>query len=212
MYNENSIQQLAYDILRKYVLTVNQIYRYQICEIEFYVRNDNHNDQYVHCSIEQLNKYRFYFHKYKNGTFKSGTWKGLDICFGSTDDNGNKTYFGVLIRSIMNIDTHEFIEGPCKVVNKILENLNCNNTQDFFNKYNSLDNSPFDKYHISDNNIYNKKGIIRISIENDNNQLIYKSTRIGLSDLYPEFKLKLYRFCTLKNQIKKERKNFIAYV
>lgn len=47
----------------------------------------------------------------------------MDICFGNKDGVSSigKQYLGYLVRSVVISDTNELIEGPCKVVNKILE-------------------------------------------------------------------------------------------
>lgn len=61
----------------------------------------------------------FYFHKFANGSIKNGTFKGLDIVLGH--DN---IYFGILIRSIYEISTNKFIEGPCNCVNELTRHAN----------------------------------------------------------------------------------------
>src|SRR5690242_4786735 len=75
------IQKLAKSILMKYVLVVNDK-EYRIAEIEFYVNNTNHNDSYTHGDKNQKTYGKWYFHRYKNGTYKSGTYKGLDLTLG----------------------------------------------------------------------------------------------------------------------------------
>ena len=37
---------------------------------------------------------KLYFHKFKNGSYKEGTFKGMDISLGNSDKN---IYFGILI-------------------------------------------------------------------------------------------------------------------
>ena len=189
------------EILNEYVLCAKDK-KYRICEIEFYMKNAEHNDEYVHCAKEQKNKFGFYFHKYHNGTFKSGTWKGMDLCFG--DEN---TFYGVLIRSMLDIETNEFIEGPCKCANTVLNNFNCSSTNELYEQMKDNENSPF-KF-TQNNDFFNKKSELHIEKTNDMPlKEIYWATRIGLSDKYPEFKNKLYRYCTHKEKIKKEKKNF----
>ena len=98
---------------------------FRLTEIEFYLYSVTHPDPYTHRAEEQKYKNRFYFHKFSNGTFKSGTWKGLDICLGNGD-----SYFGALIRSITDIGTGRTIEGPCLTVNRILDHFGSGNVRD----------------------------------------------------------------------------------
>ena len=106
---------------------------YRICEIEFYLfNNKTHKDNYVHCSLDQLKWQKFYFHQFKNGSYKSGTYKGMDMTFGVLE---REIYFGVLIRSIMDMETGEFIEGPCRSVNKILEIYQSHDVKEFLGKF-----------------------------------------------------------------------------
>lgn len=90
---------------------------FRICEIEFYLKNDEHNDVYTHADEDQKSVGKWYFHK-RGGAYKGGTFKGLDLTF------GKDSYGGVLIRSIQNNQTNKIIEGPCRVVNQILSLTN----------------------------------------------------------------------------------------
>jgi hypothetical protein len=213
MFNKNispdQFLNLADQILNKTILKANNT-QFRICEIEMYLRNDSHPDEYVHKNIDQLAWEKFYFHKFSNGTFKAGTFKGLDICLGDTETN---TYFGILIRSIQNINTGEFTEGSCNCVNKILEQFNVSNVkelfQNFFPNTNQID--------ISNELLglveLGELGEIDTSLEPTNhyvtNDKIFMSPRIGLSDKYPEYKTKLYRYAIKINNIKKQKKSFV---
>ena len=176
-------------ILNKIILVANDT-KYRICEIEMYLQNEDHKDLYVHCNPEQKNYGTFYFHKYQNGTYKSGTWKGLDIVFG----NKNK-YFGILIRSIMNLDTEEFIEGPCRCVNTILQEFGFKTVADFF-----VNNKP--QITLDDSDLHLKSCVME-------HKDIYSGTRIGLSNKYPEYKDRMYRYVIYQNKIKKGKKSLI---
>ena len=75
---------------------------------------------------------KWYFHK-QGGTYKSGTYMGLDLAFGK----GNQAAGGISLRSLIPADVinckvfekpahyndlkKDFIEGPCNCVRKILE-------------------------------------------------------------------------------------------
>ena len=58
----------------------------------------------------------WYFHK-KGGTYKSGSFKGMDLACGDKESN---VFAGLLLRAIID-SSEKLIEGPCLVVDKILE-------------------------------------------------------------------------------------------
>src|SRR5271155_2214746 len=92
------------DLLLNKTLLSTKDNTYRICEIEFYLYDDEHKDEYTHKNDDQSKYGKFYFHKYKNGTYKSGTYKGMDITLGQED-----TYCGILIRSVYNIENKKMI-------------------------------------------------------------------------------------------------------
>lgn len=193
--DDNIFFEIADIILNKTVLLVNNN-KFRISEIEFYLKNENHNDQYTHCDVDQLKYGSWYFHKYKNGTYKSGTYKGVDLTLGN-----QKSYCGILIRSIYDIDNNLLIEGPCNCVNAILKIYNMSSVIEFINLMQCLS--------VVDNNA----GFIlkNYSYTNDNNietkENIYSGPRIGLSEKYIDFKSKPYRFLIFYDKIKKGKKN-----
>lgn len=192
--NSSNFEEIAKTILLQSILCVKDD-EYDICEIEFYYRGKEHDDTYTHGMPDQKTKGKFYFHKYKTGTYKSGTYKGCDITLAPD----KKTYFGALIRSICDRKTKEFIEGPCRVVNKILEHFDVTTVKDFIGDK----DVPLD--------IYDKENELYISHDFKKPKKlpsIYAGSRIGLSDKYPDFQYKDYRFVPsnyVKN-IKKQRK------
>lgn len=175
-------------LLNKSVLCVGER-KFRICEIEMYYRDKDHDDQYVHGDNDQLDFGIFYFHKYKNGSYKSGTYKGMDITLGN-----NGTYFGILIRSIMDVKTHELIEGPCKSVNAMLAEFKCHDVKEFMsNKPKKL-------------SIFDKKYGLYIEQTNDlKSEEIMCGPRVGLSAKYPDFLNKDYRYAIFSNKIKKQK-------
>lgn len=189
--NFNKFNEIADILLNKVNLNIKGE-KYRICEIEFYYHGDGHKDEYTHKDKDQLTFKKFYFHKYKTGSYKSGTYKGMDITLGN-----NTTYFGILIRSICNIQTNEFIEGPCRTVNKILELFGVSDVSQFMiNKNNilSIDDASNELF-IELNNTLQKEDI-------------YQGPRIGLSDKYPAFRNLDYRYAVKIKNIKKERSKF----
>jgi hypothetical protein len=118
----------------------------------------------------------------------------MDIVLGEK----NK-YFGILIRSIMDLNTGEFIEGPCKCVNKILEQFGAKNLNELFESR----KNKTELISLNDNDLaLVKKNILPA-------KKVYVGRRIGLSDKYPEYKNKMYRFVIYENKIKKEKKTLV---
>eukprot|EP01059_Diplonema_ambulator_P035251 TRINITY_DN8223_c0_g1_i3.p1 TRINITY_DN8223_c0_g1~~TRINITY_DN8223_c0_g1_i3.p1 ORF type:complete len:254 (+),score=45.70 TRINITY_DN8223_c0_g1_i3:38-799(+) len=91
---------------------------WRLAELEAYVYHDTHPDAYTHRNDDQLELCSWYFHRQGNGSYKGGTYKGMDLTFGCRE---NKLYGGFLVRSIQEVRTNAVVEGPCLVVNKILE-------------------------------------------------------------------------------------------
>lgn len=190
--NDEYFLQIADILLNHCCLTVNKT-KYRLMEIEFYLKCEAHPDPYTHCDPDQLLMHTFYFHKFKTGTYKAGTFKGMDITFG--DHNAN-AYFGILIRTIENITTGEVIEGPCNVVNRILT------------EYEEPDLISFTNGQIL--NIFeNDKNFILGISKNLNKREIFYGPRIGLSSKFMEYHKKLYRFVSNKDKIKKKKTTLV---
>jgi hypothetical protein len=173
-------------------LTVNKN-KYRLIEIEFYLKCNSHYDPYTHGDPDQLLQHTFYFHKFKTGTYKSGTFKGLDLTFG---DSENNAYFGILIRSIQSIKTGNITEGPCNVVNKILDDYKLKNITDLTKGKNL-------------NIFQNKMDFILVPSDNLSKKNIFYGPRIGLSNKHPEYQNKNYRFVADKCNIKKKKTTLV---
>ena len=88
---------------------------HRFCEIEFYFNHKIfHPDVFAHGDPIQKLFGRWYFHR-NGGAYKSGSFKGLDLTFGSAEAPG-----GVLIRSIED-ESGQIIDGPCMCVDHILD-------------------------------------------------------------------------------------------
>jgi hypothetical protein len=196
-----NFKELADHLLNSVVLIVQPSCKgpkaeFRLTEIEFYLFSETHPDPYTHRSLEQQTENRFYFHKFGNGTFKAGTWKGLDLCF------GRDSFLGVLIRSLTEIQTDTIIEGPCLSVNRILNHFDCQNVSDFVSQV--LDgNLDFDIYDES-------KPIHLRKVTHLPREVLFSGPRIGLSNKFPDFKDLPYRFCINRDRIKKKRKTLQA--
>ena len=167
---------------------------YRICEIEFYLFDKFHPDSYTHRDKEQLNYGTFYFHRMNGKGFKAGTYKCFDLAFG--DETENK-YFGVLVRSIMNISTGQFYEGPCRSLTALLAEYGCTEVKEFVGARKAID-------------LFANDQELCISFENSQKiEEIWSGPRIGLSDKYPDFKSKNYRYLIFEKKIKKSKKNLV---
>ena len=191
--DQNLLDKMAESILNKHQLLIpdtdGELHEYRICEIEFYVKNENHKDEYTHQDELQKTYGKWYFHRTKSGNYKGGTYKGVDLTFGNED-----TYFGVLIRSICSTDGGEFIEGPCRCVNTILELNDCKNVGDYMeDRVNPPSARSTSNFHIK-----RCTGLEKYDI--------YSGPRIGLSNKYPEFKDRSYRYVIMYDKLKKDKK------
>lgn len=87
---------------------------HRFVEIEFYYRNKElHDDPSVHCDPLQKSCGNWYFHRF-GGTYREGSFKGVDITFGEEDCFG-----GVLIRGIEK-PNGEVVDGPSLCVDYLL--------------------------------------------------------------------------------------------
>lgn len=184
---------LSNNILNNFKLNIDEKI-YSIQEIEYYYYCDEHKDSYTHKTKDQMQNCKWYFHKYHNGTYKSGTYKGMDMTFGNEKD----MYGGILIRSICNDETKEFITGSCNVVNHILKLKGLSETIELVNTMEDL-------------SLLNKNNTVHLT-RNDiaETGIIYTGPRVGLSTKYPEYLFKQYRFLKQPNKIPKYRNTIIS--
>lgn len=171
------INQFANYILNRTEIVCNGN-KLRICEIEIYLKSKDHPDPYVHDSPDQHTYGNWYFHKNGSGTYRGGTYKGLDITFGSQE-----TAFGILIRSIYH-PTCGLIEGPCRTVNKLLELLEEKSIIDFTKG--KLISINHDKLKL-------------VELPTSDIQPILRGPRIGLSNKSPEYQNREYRFVNSKS-------------
>lgn len=112
--DENRIRDLFFyiaELLLNYgYISINNN-RFIIREVEFYFSNKtSHIDQNIHGNGGQEKLYNWYFHS---------NLTGLDITIGNNGNIG-----GILIRSLFDNKNNKLIEGPHKVLQFILANIN----------------------------------------------------------------------------------------
>ena len=190
--NASYFPSIADMLINQFYLSINGE-KFRLIEIEFYLNCQGHRDTYTHGDQDQLLMNTFYFHKFKTGTYKAGTFKGMDLTFGDADENA---YFGILIRAVEDMATGNIIEGPCKCVDKILSLYNCDSIMTF-TKGKSL-------------NIFNNKHnfVLKKSDTLPKYEIFY-GPRIGLSATYPNYHLRPYRFVGGKDKIKKKKTSLV---
>lgn len=198
--NKNEMNELAKYILFNSRLMANNI-PYRFLEIELYIYTDTHKDIFTHRHSKQKNMLKWYFHQMseKEGSYKGGTFKGLDIACGF-----NGGYGGILIRSIMNENDNTVIEGPCNVVNALLKQVTIDSVSDLVGKMNGnlscLDND-----------------YIKLENKTYAEHQIYKAPRIGLTlkgsnkEEKENYINSHYRYILLNDKVKKEKKKFVLF-
>lgn len=104
---DNDFNRIAFDLMNNWMFKIeSKLYR--ICEIEFYLKSESHNDTYTHGHKLQKEKERWYFHS-----------SGIDITFGE-----NGFYGGILIRAIYDIKENQYTYGPLNCVTELFSNIN----------------------------------------------------------------------------------------
>lgn len=161
---------------------------YEFLDIEFYFYNEKiHPDPYSH-SFQYASSVRkkesvtgsWYFHRFTGMEKYTHTRRGLDITYG---DGEKQRYGGILIRSIKNLQDGRVISGPSRVVAEIILSAN-----DPLN----LERIAFD---MNAGVAFDPKELLHISpLENPRTVHVCSSERFGLSDKYPEYRGKKYRF------------------
>jgi hypothetical protein len=180
---------LAECILNKKILRLlGPKKQFRITEIEFYYCDETHKDLYTHRHPLQLKNGEFYLHRLKNGiSFKEGTYKCMDYTMGCEETG---TYFGILIRSMTDLDTQKRYNGPCVCVRHLFS---------FYGE--NLKSSEFStRYDINTEFVLKDCDTLeRMSLK--------CGTRIGLNaDSYPEFYKKKYRYVSDDHGVKEKRK------
>lgn len=86
---------------------------HRLTEIEVYYTDPAHPDPFTHGDKMQLECGRWYFHKTR-GTYRSGSFKGVDLTFGD-----GRAYGGFLLRGLEKPDG-ELIDGPSLLVDYLI--------------------------------------------------------------------------------------------
>lgn len=96
----------------------------RLTQIEFYYRSGDHPDPFVHGHPLQHRSAHWYFHRVGAG-YRGGSFKGLDLTFGSRDAPG-----GILLRAAETRYGQQIL-GPSKLVDFLLEAAGYRSVRDF---------------------------------------------------------------------------------
>ncbi len=117
---EKTFIAFADNLINHCILIINGIEAH-FTELEFYYFDPQfHPDPFVHKHELQNKSNVWYIHTYPNSNkIKTGTRKGIDLCLGREN-----FYCGILIRGLR--IGNEYINGPSKVVDRILSLFDSN--------------------------------------------------------------------------------------
>jgi len=216
--NDQEFYEKFYEIsnvlLNDVILYINEK-PHRLDEIEFYYNAYSHQDIFAHCDLMQVSCGKWYFHKSGN-TYKSGTYKGMDITFGNT---ANNKFGGILIRSFEELSSTppldgkiKIMEGPCVCVDYILNENECDGIIKFvadFCKESQLDVTKTKKLYLKFATTEAEKKLL------EPHRPIFPGPRVGLSlkkndPAQYRFVMKNYRFLTQPKLIKKGKAHIIA--
>ena len=170
---------------------------YRFTELELYYRSDAHDDPFTHGDPLQKQLGYWYFHR-SGGTYRSGTYKGLDITFGD-----GAAFGGVLIRGLERLDDAALLDGPCVVVDHLLEVAGVRSIDELVQRF--------------DGTIENAgRSPLYIELTGGAQRAVYATPRIGLSlkkentERRHRFIARPYRFLSEPARIKKGKPHLIT--
>lgn len=122
----------------------------------------------------------------------------MDITYG---DSEKKVYFGILIRSIRDMVTGEFFTGPCVSVNELLRNFVGPDPADIVKEWKGLE--AFTEESETVISFVNRKfALIDATVPPLS---IFVGPRVGLSEKYPDYQQREYRYAVDIKDIKKQK-------
>lgn len=157
---------------------------HRIVEIEFYYHSPDHPDPFTHRDPMQQEFGRWYFHR-AGGTYRNGSFKGLDLAIGNVDAHG-----GILLRGLETPDG-KLVDGPSLLVNHL---LTVTGTEGIA----ALDAA------INGRLAWDASSPLRLeAVATDDPRRVFRSARVGLSlkrargnTEMPRFILRPYRYLT----------------
>ena len=163
---------------------------HRLIEIEFYYHSKDHSDPFAHRDPVQVHNGRWYFHR-TGGSYRSGSFKGLDLSFGD-----ESVFGGILFRSV---ETHtgDWIVGPSLLVDYVLDLCKVKTVAELDQR-------------IAGRPAWEKDNPLHLKPSPMRDHAVYQTARVGLSlkkkdttGDKPRFVLKPYRFLTEPKRIAK---------
>ncbi|KAG0193811.1 hypothetical protein DFQ28_003215 [Apophysomyces sp. BC1034] len=124
----SQLERLCTSLLIDYDLCIGEK-RYEILEVEAYLKAPHHADPFCHAHpLQYRSGYWFFHHIAMSKGFRGGSRKGVDITLGH--DKEDRSAGGLLIRAIVEHGTRRLVEGPSLVVDEVLKVLKYSNIKD----------------------------------------------------------------------------------
>jgi len=200
---EKEFDRIADVLLNQAVVFINNK-PHRLMEIEFYCNGHNHKDEFAHGSDLQKTRGKWYFHK-KGKSYKSGSFKGLDLTFGDP-----KFFGGILCRAVQEIGGN-LVEGPSLLVDHVLATTSSNDIPALVETFdlNAENVEQANKNHPL------WVGAFEGTLPYYERRDVIKSARVGLTlknfvEGKEKFFGKHYRYMTHPNQIKKGKHYMIV--
>jgi 3-methyladenine DNA glycosylase Mpg len=170
---------------------------YRLVEVEFYYWSDAHSDPFTHRDPIQFLIGHWYFHR-SRGTYRGGSFKGLDLTFGDPTSSG-----GILIRGLETRDG-TLIDGPSLCVDHLLDATGAADVS-------SLDRAIAGRLAWDDGN-----PLLLRPTEKSEGRRIYRSARVGLflkragsRTESTRFVMRPYRYLTEPRRTKKGKLHLV---
>lgn len=166
---------------------------HRLIEIEYYYNGGAHPDPFAHGDPVQQTSGKWYFHR-DNGSYRGGSFKGLDITFG-----GEGVFGGILIRTMASLgEDATFVNGSSLCADHLLRTSGKA-------KVAELDAEVFPKA------VWDTDSLLHLAHAPDlESKTIYDTARVGLTlkrayqhAEMPRYIMKPYRFLTEPRLVKK---------
>lgn len=162
---------------------------YYLVELELYLDPD----PYIHADARQIDTTgKWYFHRQNGKGYKGGTFKGVDLTCGPVGVGG-----GILVRAVVDADTGDFTEGPCKVVDLILAETGYPSVQSLARALPGGEDAP---------DAFSAWGPFRLDLDSPQEfGTAVCAPRVGLSNKYPPYRDLPLRLLTRPRETRKEK-------
>lgn len=185
---------LADLLLNRVELVVGDV-PHRLVEIEAFYHGPGHPDPFAHRDPRQVRPDLWYFHR-TGGTLRGGSFKGLDLTFGSEN-----VFAGILFRGLECPDSH-IVDGPSLLVDYLVRTAG----------FDAL--TPFEAA-VADRAASDSENLLRLREADDLVRPVFSTARVGLTlRRHPEAAVPWlaarYRYLTRPRATKKGRVQMIT--